>query len=155
MKGKERKRGSAAELAELLCITERRVNQLVNKKIITREAEGNFILSEAISEYYAYKYASDEEIEYMEEKAKHEKAKRQLAELELKVKNNEYHAAADVEMVMTDMLTNLRSQLLGIPAKMAPQLANREKDYIDRRLAEEIHARLTELSEYKPDIFTR
>lgn len=63
------------------------------------------------------------------------------------------HDAADVELVMTDMLTNLRNQLLGLPAKMAPQLANRDKDYIDQALTDEIQSRLTELSDYSPDMF--
>ena len=90
----------------------------------------------------------------MAEKALHEKAKRELAELELQKRKNEVHEAADVELVMTDMLTNLRSQLLGLPAKMAPQLANRDKDYIDQTLTDEIYARMTELSDYTPEMFT-
>lgn len=64
------------------------------------------------------------------------------------------HDAADVELLMTDMLTNLRTQLLGIPAKMATQLANREKEYIDQVLTDEINSRLTELSDYNPEMFT-
>lgn len=153
-KNKPQKRGNTADLAELLMITTRRVNQLVAEDVISREAEGDFVLSSAIAAYYDYKYSNgNEAIDFMAEKALHEKAKRQLAELELRKRNNEVHEAADVEMVMTDMLTNLRSQLLGLPAKMAPQLANRDKDYIDNVLADEIHTRLGELSAYSPDLF--
>ena len=36
---------------------------------------------------------------------------------------------------------------------MAPQLANRDKDYIDQALTDEIQSRLTELSDYSPDMF--
>lgn len=147
-------RGNTGELAKLLNITQRRVNQLAEEKIITRQPEGDFVLPEAIAEFYSFKFQSDEAIDFMAEKALHEKAKRELAELELQKRRNEVHDAADVELVMTDMLTNLRSQLLGLPAKMAPQLANRDKDYIDQTLTDEIHARLTELSDYSPDMFT-
>lgn len=140
-------RGNTGELAKLLNITQRRVNQLAEEKIITRQPEGDFVLPEAIAEFYSFKFQSDEAIDFMAEKALHEKAKRELAELELQKRRNEVHDAADVELVMTDMLTNLRSQLLGLPAKMAPQLANRDKDYIDQTLTDEIHARLTELSD--------
>lgn len=147
-------RGNTGELAKLLNITQRRVNQLAEEKIITRQPEGDFVLPEAIAEFYSFKFQSDEAIDFMAEKALHEKAKRELAELELQKRRNEVHDAADVELVMTDMLTNLRSQLLGLPAKMAPQLANRDKDFIDQALTDEIHARLTELSDYSPEMFT-
>lgn len=147
-------RGNTGELAKLLNITQRRVNQLAEEKIITRQSEGDFVLPEAIAEFYSFKFQSDEAIDFMAEKALHEKAKRELAELELQKRRNEVHDAADVELVMTDMLTNLRSQLLGLPAKMAPQLANRDKDYIDQTLTDEIHARLTEISDYSPEMFT-
>ena len=147
-------RGNTGELAKLLNITQRRVNQLAEEKIITRQPEGDFVLPEAIAEFYSFKFQSDEAIDFMAEKALHEKAKRELAELELQKRRNEVHDAADVELVMTDMLTNLRSQLLGLPAKMAPQLANRDKAFIDQALTDEIHARLTELSDYSPEMFT-
>ena len=147
-------RGNTGELAKLLNITQRRVNQLAEEKIITRQPEGDFVLPQAIAEFYSFKFQSDEAIDFMAEKALHEKAKRELAELELQKRRNEVHDAADVELVMTDMLTNLRSQLLGLPAKMAPQLANRDKDYIDQTLTDEIHARLTEISDYSPEMFT-
>lgn len=147
-------RGNTGELAKLLNITQRRVNQLAEEKIITRQPEGDFVLPEAIAEFYSFKFQSDEAIDFIAEKALHEKAKRELAELELQKRRNEVHDAADVELVMTDMLTNLRSQLLGLPAKMAPQLANRDKDYIDQTLTDEIYARLTEISDYSPEMFT-
>lgn len=152
-KNKSQKRGNTSDLAELLMITVRRVNQLVTEGVISREPEGDFVLPSAVAAYYENKYSNTKETDFMAEKALHEKAKRQLAELELRKRNNEVHEAADVELVMTDMLTNLRSQLLGLPAKMAAQLANRDKDYIDNVLTDEIHARLTELSDYKPEMF--
>lgn len=53
-------RGSGAELARLLGITDRRVRQLADEEILTREAEGDYLLPEVIAEYYAYKYKTDE-----------------------------------------------------------------------------------------------
>ena len=152
-RNKPQKRGSTADLADLLMVTTRRVNQLVTEEVINREPEGDFVLPTAIAAYYDYKNSDSDEAAYLEEKAWHERAKRQLAELELQKRRNEVHDAADVELVMTDMLTNLRSQLLGLPAKMAPQLANRDKDYIDQVLTEEIQSRLMELSDYNPKMF--
>ena len=53
-------RGSGAELARLLGITDRRVRQLADEEILTREPEGDYLLPEVIAEYYAYKYKTDE-----------------------------------------------------------------------------------------------
>lgn len=147
-------RGGTAELSRLIGITQRRINQLAEDKIITRQPEGDFILPEAIAEFYSFKFQNEEAVDYMAEKAKHEAAKRQLAEIELAKRRNEVHEAEDVEAVMTDMLVNLRSQLLGIPTKMAPILANRDQGFVDKALTDEIQSRLAELSEYNPTVFT-
>lgn len=151
--GKFKRRGSAAEIAELLMITARRVNQLAEQEILRREPEGDFVLPVAIAAYYEYKFEVKEEADYLGEKAKHEAAKRQLAELELAKARREVHAAGDVRMVMVDMLTNLRSQLLALPNKLAPVLAGRDERYIANQLAREIASRLEELSDYKPGMF--
>lgn len=148
------KRGSARELAELLGISERRVNQLVNEEVLHREIEGDFILTIAIATFYENKYAGKDEDNYWGEKALHEAAKRKLAELELARRQNMSHDAADVEIVMTDMLSNLRSQLMGIPAKLAARLENKDRTVIMDELAKEIRSRLSELSEYNPEMFT-
>lgn len=155
VKNKAEKLGNTAELAELLNISTRRVNQLVDQEVLRREAEGCFNLPVNIAAYYEFKLGSKEEADYLEEKAKHEAAKRQLAELELAKRQDEVHDADDVEAVMTDMLTNIRSQLLALPSKMAPILANRDKGYISKVLNDEIESRLTELSDYEPGIFDR
>lgn len=146
--------GSAQDLAELLRITSRRVNQLAGMHILTRDEENRYDLPSNIDAYFKYKYTSQEDVDYGREKAMHEAAKRHLAELELAKRNSEVHEAKDVEFVMTDMLTNLRSQLLGIPAKMAPVLAGQTEAYIMQSLTDEIQSRLTELSDYRPDMFT-
>ena len=146
------KRGSARELAELLGISERRVNQLVNEEVLHREIEGDFALTMAIASFYENKYSSKDD--YWSEKALHEAAKRKLAELELAKRQNLSHDAADVERVMTDMLSKLRSQLLGIPAKMAARLENQSRSVIMTELSKEIKSRLTELSDYNPEIFS-
>ena len=146
------KRGSARELAELLGISERRVNQLVNEEVLHREIEGDFVLTMAIASFYENKYSSKDEDDYWSEKALHEAAKRKLAELELAKRQNLSHDAADVERVMTDMLSKLRSQLL--PAKMAARLENQSRSVIMTELSKEIKSRLTELSDYNPEIFS-
>lgn len=145
--------GGASELARFIKVTQRRIYQLVDQGILTKRAEGDFLLPDAIEQYYAFKFADTDEVDYIKEKAKHELAKRQLTEMELKRRKHELHDAGDVEMVLTNMLTNFRNQLLAMPSKMAGLLANRDRAYIDDALSAEVNARLVELSDYNPTMF--
>lgn len=146
-------RGDVNYLAKLLGVSVRRVNQMVkNEGKITKEPEGDFILQKAISQYYMAKYKSDD-VDYNHEKALHERAKRKLTEMEVRKRSNELHEAADVEAVLTDMLVNLRTKLLGIPAKMATQLAERSKEEVESLLTKEIEFILLEVKDYKPTMF--
>lgn len=145
--------GTARELAGLLGISERRVNQLANEKIFVKNMEMDYDLPDSIARYYENKYASKDEDEYWSEKAKHEAAKRKLAELLLAKKQGNVHEAEDVELVMSDMLSNLRSQLLGMPTKLAPLLERKSKGTIQKILSSEISEKLEELSDYSPTLF--
>jgi len=93
-------------------------------------------------------------LDLMEEKARHERVKRELAELKLAKAEARVYDARTVEMVMTEMLSNLRTQLLGLPSKMAPQLEGKEKGEIYGIMTREIEDKLSELSEYTPELFT-
>lgn len=146
-------RGSASELAKLLMISVRRVNQLVSEARLTRQTEGDFILPEAISEYYSFKFQDDGEIDYIEEKAKHEKAKRELTEMELRKRRHELHEAEDIRLVLSEMLVNFRGKLLCIPNKMSIQLANLKAEDIEELLRKEIEACLLEVKDYSPNMF--
>jgi plasmid maintenance system antidote protein VapI len=152
---KKELRGDVNYLAKLLGVSVRRVNQMVtNEGKITKEPEGDFILQKAISQYYMAKYKlSQDNVDYNHEKALHERAKRKLTEMEVRKRSNELHEAADVEAVLTDMLVNLRTKLLGIPAKMATQLAERSKEEVESLLTKEIEFILLEVKDYKPTMF--
>ena len=146
-------RGSSYDLASLLQITQRRANQLVDEKIITRQPEGDFILPEAVAEFYAHKYKAEKALDLMAERAIHEKVKRELSELDLRERQRELHEASDVELVLTDMLVRVRTRLLGIPMAMAPRLAGLTKGKIAELLEKEIESALIELKDYSPTMF--
>ena len=99
------------------------------------------------------KSESDNELDYMAEKAKHEKVKRELSELRLAKEEGRAYDAATVELVMTEMVSNLRTQLLGLPSKLAPILNGADRDRIYDVLTQEIEEKLAELSEYRPEMF--
>ena len=99
------------------------------------------------------KSESDNELDYMAEKAKHEKGKRELSALRLAKEEGRAYDAATVELVMTEMVSNLRTQLLGLPSKLAPILNGADRDRIYDVLTQEIEEKLAELSGYRPDMF--
>jgi len=147
---------TARYLAEILGITERRVNQISNeKKIFTRDLNGKYQVVECVAAYYKEKYLpASRNIDYEEEKARHERAKREKQELLLAKMKGELHEAATVENVLTNMLVTFRTRMLGVPTKIAPTLIGQKNiskitDIIDR----EIREVLTELSEYDPAMF--
>lgn len=151
---------SQTNLAKALGITNARVSQLVKEGVIFRDdgdKSGAVMLVKSVQSYTAYKgvpASSDEEdADYMVEKAKHEKVKRELSELKLAKEEARAYDAKTVELVMIEMLSNLRTQLLGLPSKLAPIVEHKGKDEIYERLTEEIEAKLSELSEYSPEMF--
>ncbi len=148
------------QMAALLGVTQPRVAQYIKDGIILKDESGAVLVIESLKNYYKYRVvgenveSDDGDVALLVEKARHEKAKRQIAELNLAKMKSELYDAGTVELVLTEMLSNLRSQLLGIPSKMAPMLDGADRDTIYSTLNKEIEDRLSELSEYTPELFT-
>lgn len=146
------------ELARALGITQPRVHQLIQDGIVCRDNHGSVLVVESLKNYYHTQGVAsdaDDSIDYMIEKAKHEKTKREIAELKLAKMEASAYDAKTVELVLTEMLSNLRTQLLGLPSKLAPQLEGKTKESVYTTLTREIEDKLSELSEYKPELFTQ
>jgi len=143
-------------------LSERRVRQLAQENILVKSGRGRYLFVESVSNYITHLKANNDlknhvelkEIDYEEEKAKNERAKRKLKEMELAKAENSLHEASDVEAVMADMLLKFRAKMLAIPSKLAPGLAN-EHDTVEvsKILKDTIHLALIELADYSPDMF--
>lgn len=139
-------------LAEILGISQRRINQLAKEGVLVKDSRGFFVLVEAVPAYIAY--ATTENDELRQEKILHERAKRRKAELELKVREGKLHEAEDVEFALTGMLVTFRNRLLSIPSKLAPQLIGVNSiAEIQTVIDTELREAMTELSEYDPAMF--
>lgn len=67
---------SSSDLAKVLRLTSQRVNQLAKDGVIKREADGKFDLSEAVDNYFSFKYKPpDEELSLEREKNASRKSK--------------------------------------------------------------------------------
>ena len=145
-------------LGQVLRISSRRVRQLVEEGIIERDAKTNkYHLPTCVHKYFEYKYESStgNDADYEKERALHEKAKREKAELILARMKGRLHDAEDVEMAMTDMIVRAKTKLRGIPIKIAPSLlAQTELSIIEDITLTAIDECLTELADYSPELFT-
>ncbi|WP_432642830.1 hypothetical protein [Acidaminococcus sp.] len=145
-------------MGKALGITQQRIHQLIDEGVVIRDetsSSGAVKVIDSIKNYYKVKSHSEvpEEVDLMVERARHEKAKREIAELKLAKLQGSAYDAKTVELVMTEMASNLRTQLLGLPSKLAPILENRKKEEIYEILTKEIEEKLSELSAYSPDLF--
>ena len=141
------------QMARALKISQQRVSQMAKDGTLPVDETGAL---DGIRKYYQGNVsgaAGLEEIDLEKERALHEKVKREIAELKLdKMKKNAYSARV-VEYVMTAMAANLRTQLLGLPSKLAPMLEGKSKEEIYTAMTKEIEEKLSELAAYSPDLF--
>lgn len=147
-------------LANALGITQQRVSQLIQDGVVVKDDKNQVLIVESLKNYYKLRGTGSggsgdacDELDLITEKAKHERTKREIAELKLAKMERNAYSAHTVELVLTEMLSTLRTQLLGLPSKLAPQLEGQSKEVIYMRMTEEIEEKLAELSEYSPDLF--
>lgn len=141
-------------VARFLDVSERRVRQLRDEKVIAEARPGLYDLIETNHRYINYlrkrNPESETSVDYNTERALLVRAKRKNEEYELQLKENKLHAAEDIESVMTDMLVNFKSRLMAIPSKLAPVLCKKtDKAEIFALMKEHIDEALQELSDYK------
>lgn len=140
-------------VARFLDISERRVRQLRDEKIIVEVRPGLYNLIDTNHRYINYlrkrNPESEEIIDYNTERAKLVRAKRINEEYDLMLKENKLHSSEDIESVMEDMLVNFKARLMAIPAKLTPVLCKKtDRAEIFRLLKEHIEEALLELSDF-------
>lgn len=81
------------------------------------------------------------------ERARLDAARANLAELALRQKEGELLLASEVESVWSGMILNVRSKLLALPTRLAPELVHiRDQSEIAARLKAVIHECLHEIA---------
>lgn len=149
-------------LAKIFSLTRPRIIQLANEEVLKRDKNSKYLVGENVRAFLKYtkkesinspKDGEDDKVDYWKEKALHEKAKRQLTEISLAQKVGQIHAAKDVELVMTEMLVNLRTKLQGFPSQISTRLEGQTQDVIYSILNSEIEKTLAEMSDYNSDLF--
>lgn len=141
-------------VANWLDLSERRVRQLRDDKIITEYKPGLYDLKTANHQYINYlrknNPESESSIDYNAERAKLVRAKREAQEMELQLRRKEVHTTEDIEQVMTDTLVRFKTRLMAIPAKLSPILSKKkDQTEIFKILKNAIDEVLEELSDFQ------
>lgn len=149
---------STEQLANCLGITPRRVQLLAKEGVVVKLRRGVYELEKSVQGYIAYKLESLEQSQEQktldEIRADHERWKMRKTQLAVRLMEGKLHRADDVERVWTQSAAAVRSRLLGIPVKAAPQVAGMEDaGEVQKVLQREVAEALNEIAGYDPADF--
>ncbi|QHZ50018.1 hypothetical protein ERICV_05119 [Paenibacillus phage phiERICV] len=149
----QEKEVSTSELAAIIGKSPQWVRQLTREKVLEQVNRGKYVLSEAVQAYIKHVEgeSSNGKISYRDEKAEHERIKKEMAELELEEMRSHLHTTQDVQEAWSDLIVEFRKRMTTLPPRMAGQLAfiDNEKK-VKKLLTDEITAALQVLAQYDP-----
>jgi phage terminase Nu1 subunit (DNA packaging protein) len=113
-------------IARLLDLSERRVQQLSREGVIPKAERGQYDLIGSVRGYV--RYLRDQALraqagapDYAAERARFIRARADLAEMEAEEKRRSLIAADEIEVAWIAVLALLRTRLLALPDRLAPQ----------------------------------
>jgi phage terminase Nu1 subunit (DNA packaging protein) len=114
-------------IARLLDLSERRVQQLSREGVIPKAERGQYDLIGSVRGYV--RYLRDQALkaqsgapDYAAERARFIRARADLAEMEAEETRRSLIAADEIEAAWVAVLALLRTRLLGLPDRLAPQV---------------------------------
>jgi len=116
-------------LCSLLELTPRRVQQLTAEGILFKVERGRYDLVRSVRGYISYlRDRAERSASITEDTALSRKrmADAQIAELDLEVRRGERLPAADVEEMMQRVASTVRTNILAVPAKVAPLITGKK-----------------------------
>jgi phage terminase Nu1 subunit (DNA packaging protein) len=156
------------QLAQLLDITPRHVQRLTGDGILTRardvdgkELLGRYELIANVRSYIKYlrlqaRLDDASESKYIMLRNAKMSADSETATLKLAIFKSSLHKADDVEFIMTNMFTAMKSRLLAIPSRVTRLVIGQTSFQVIYDLVyTEIELALRELADYNPQMFRR
>lgn len=148
---------STTELAMILGITARRVQQMAQDGTIVAVKRGRFNLAESVQRYIAFISSKDKDIS-QQDKARQDaevsikKAKAVIAVMEAQELQGKMHRSEDVESMTEDLIYTIRGMLVSLPGRLAVDTAAAETPAeVSEIIRKEVYKIMSELSEYKYD----
>ncbi|WP_342576513.1 hypothetical protein [Paenibacillus sp. FSL M8-0142] len=142
-----------SELAAIIGKSPQWVRQLTRDSVLEQVGRGKFLLGESVQAYIKHieGETSDGKVSYRDEKAEHERIKKEIAQLELEEKRRNLHTTADVQEAWGTLLVNFRERMTGLPPRIANKLTymTDEKE-IRQYLEDQLNEMLRLLARYDP-----
>jgi len=138
------------EFADVIGKTPKWVNTLTRDGVLVQESRGKYHLANNVQRYIKYvQHLSDNtDVDYNEEKALHERAKRKIAEMDLAEKELTLMQVNEAIKIIEKMVSLFKARCLTIPSKVSPLLQyETELPVITGILRTEITEALKELSD--------
>ena len=150
---------STTELARILGLSARRVQQMAQDGTIPTASRGRFRLADSVQRYITFitgnKMSEDEQ---KTEKARRvaevsiKAAKATMAKLEASELQGKMHRAEDVMAITEEMANTMRSLLLALPGRLAVDVTNaRSAAEASVIIKEAVHAIMREMSKFQYD----
>ena len=140
-------RWTATELAEALCLSTQRINQLVKEGLLPSPIDGRYAPREAVSRYVQHIRQREESRSHAGEAVRKVQLENEMRQIRLQKIAGEL---APVERVAKDWFTvtrRIRDALLNLPSRLSGVFAaESDQNKIFTSFTKEIHQVLTELS---------
>ncbi|MCO6052329.1 hypothetical protein NGM99_21295 [Mesorhizobium sp. RP14(2022)] len=143
-----------ATIAKLLLLTERRVQQLTREGMLPRADRGRYELAPVVQAYV--RYLRDRMLpgetepthdDFQRARARRTAAEATLAEMRAAEMRTELIPAQDVREVLASVIVRVRSKLLSLPPKLAPQVLGLNRlTEAEARIQEGVFDALAELA---------
>jgi len=148
---------STTELASILGVTARRVQQMAQYGTLIAVKRGSFNLADSVQRYINFLTSREKDIS-SQEKAKQDaevsikKAKAITAVLEAQELQGKMHRSEDVAEMTEDLIYAIRGMLVALPGRLAVDVANTQTPAeASEVIRKEVYKVMSELSEYKYD----
>lgn len=147
---------STTELAKVLGVTARRVQQMAQDGTITTVHRGRFHLCDSVQQYIKFlskeKDNSPQEKERQDAEVSIKKAKAIVAVLEAKELQGKMHRSEDVAAMTEDLIYAIRGMLLALPGRLAVDVVNTSTPAeAAETIRKEVYKIMEELSHYEYD----
>ncbi|MCF8017827.1 MAG: hypothetical protein K9L62_00380 [Vallitaleaceae bacterium] len=145
---------NTTELAVVLGITARRVQQMSQDGTITPVQRGRFHLCESVQQYIKFlskeKDANPQDKERQDAEISIKKAKAIIAVLEAKELQGKMHRSDDVASMTEDLIFTIRGMLLALPGRLAVDVVDsKEPAEAADIIRKEVYGIMEELSNYQ------
>ncbi len=149
----------STELAAILGVTARRVQQMAQDGTITAVRRGRFNLSDSVQRYITFISKSDISADEKETEKKklaaealYKRSKARIAEMEADELDGKMHRSEDVAALTSDLVFTVRGMLMALPGRLAVDVVGTDNAAEAAEIIKkEIYFVLSELSHYKYD----